>query len=317
MRDALAFFADLPLSRHASASSREPRAQGDPRAAAASSTTSALGYLTLRSRRGTLSGGEAQRIRLATQIGSALVGVLYVLDEPSHRPAPARQPRGCIDTLKRLRDLGNTVLVVEHDEETIRAADHVVDIGPGRRRARRPRGRRRARPTRSWPTPSSLTGAVPRRASARSPCPRRRRKPRGGCSRPRARASTTSRTSTSRFPLGVFTCVTGVSRLGQEHAGQRHPLQGAGQTPAPRRQAAPGAHDAHRRARAARQGHRHRPVADRPHAALQPGHLHRRLHAHPRAVRAAARGARRAATSPAASASTSRAAAARPARATA
>src|SRR5213079_3242876 len=79
---------------------------------------------------GSLAGGEAQRIRLATQIGSGLVGVLYVLDEPSiglHQ----RDNRKLIDTLVRLRDLGNTVIVVEHDEDTIRVADHVVDIGPG------------------------------------------------------------------------------------------------------------------------------------------------------------------------------------------
>ncbi|HKK07680.1 MAG TPA: excinuclease ABC subunit UvrA, partial [Gemmatimonadota bacterium] len=89
-----------------------------------------LGYLTLARSAGTLSGGEAQRIRLATQIGSRLVGVLYVLDEPSiglHQ----RDNRRLLDTLEELRDLGNTVLVVEHDEETIRSADHVVDMGPG------------------------------------------------------------------------------------------------------------------------------------------------------------------------------------------
>ena len=89
-----------------------------------------LDYLSLSRSAGTLAGGEAQRIRLATQIGSGLVGVLYVLDEPSiglHQ----RDNRRLIDTLMRLRDLGNTVLVVEHDEETIRVADHVVDIGPG------------------------------------------------------------------------------------------------------------------------------------------------------------------------------------------
>ncbi len=89
-----------------------------------------LEYLTLGRSAGTLSGGEAQRIRLASQIGSGLVGVLYVLDEPSiglHQ----RDNRRLIDTLERMRDLGNTVLVVEHDEETVRVADHVVDIGPG------------------------------------------------------------------------------------------------------------------------------------------------------------------------------------------
>jgi excinuclease ABC subunit A len=89
-----------------------------------------VGYLSLHRSAGTLSGGEAQRIRLATQIGSSLVGVLYILDEPSiglHQ----RDNRKLIDTLLRLRDLGNTVIVVEHDEETIRSADHIVDMGPG------------------------------------------------------------------------------------------------------------------------------------------------------------------------------------------
>ena len=89
-----------------------------------------VGYLTLARAAGTLSGGEAQRIRLATQIGSGLVGVLYILDEPSiglHQ----RDNRKLIGTLERLRDLGNTVLVVEHDEEMMRSADHVIDMGPG------------------------------------------------------------------------------------------------------------------------------------------------------------------------------------------
>src|SRR5699024_12082199 len=89
-----------------------------------------LDYLTLSRAAGSLSGGEAQRIRLATQIGSGLVGVLYVLDEPSiglHQ----RDNRRLIDTLLRLRSLGNTLIVVEHDEDTIHAADWVVDIGPG------------------------------------------------------------------------------------------------------------------------------------------------------------------------------------------
>lgn len=88
-----------------------------------------LDYLTLNRQAGTLSGGEAQRIRLATQVGSSLVGVLYVLDEPSIGLHPRDNER-LLDTLKRLRDLGNTVIVVEHDEDTIKAADHIVDIGP-------------------------------------------------------------------------------------------------------------------------------------------------------------------------------------------
>ena len=161
----------------------------------------------------TLSGGEAQRIRLATQIGSALVGVLYVLDEPSiglHQ----RDNSKLIGTLERLRDLGNTVLVVEHDEQTMRAADHLVDLGPGRRRARRPRRRRRARRRRSSAVAESLTGqflsgartiAVPEQAAQ---AVRARRDP-------RRHASTTSRTSTSRCRSGVLTCVTGVSGSGK------------------------------------------------------------------------------------------------------
>ncbi len=88
-----------------------------------------LEYLTLDRQAGSLSGGEAQRIRLATQVGTSLVGVLYVLDEPSIGLHPRDNDR-LLATLKRLRDLGNTVIVVEHDEDTIRAADHIVDIGP-------------------------------------------------------------------------------------------------------------------------------------------------------------------------------------------
>jgi excinuclease ABC subunit A len=90
-----------------------------------------LGYLTLSRAAGTLSGGESQRIRLATQIGSSLMGVLYILDEPSiglHQ----RDNEKLLNTLRNLRDLGNTLIVVEHDEETIRAADYLIDIGPAR-----------------------------------------------------------------------------------------------------------------------------------------------------------------------------------------
>ena len=106
-----------------------------------------VGYLSLDRAAATLSGGEAQRIRLATQIGSSLVGVLYILDEPSiglHQ----RDNERLIGTLERLRDLGNTVIVVEHDEGTMRAADHLVDLGPGRGRARRATWWLRARPSR-------------------------------------------------------------------------------------------------------------------------------------------------------------------------
>jgi excinuclease ABC subunit A len=115
-----------------------------------------LDYLTLARNAGTLSGGESQRIRLASQIGSGLTGVLYVLDEPSiglHQ----RDNDRLLTTLRNLRDQGNTVLVVEHDEEAIREADYVLDIGPG---AGVHGGRvvARARPRRSPPTPASMTG---------------------------------------------------------------------------------------------------------------------------------------------------------------
>ena len=99
-----------------------------------------LDYLSFNRRSGTLSGGESQRIRLSTQIGSGLMGMLYVLDEPSIGLHPKDNVK-MIATLERLRDIGNTVIVVEHDEDTIRAADHIVEMGPGPGRPRR-HGRR-------------------------------------------------------------------------------------------------------------------------------------------------------------------------------
>src|SRR5947207_11292814 len=157
-----------------------------------------LEYLTLARASGTLSGGESQRIRLASQIGSGLTGVLYVLDEPSiglHQRDNAR----LLETLKRLRDLDNTVIVVEHDEDAIRSADYIVDVGPG---------------------------------------------------------------------AGVH--------------GGHIVAQG---TPAQRRERGPSALRPHRRPRASRQGNRHRPIADRAHAALQSGDLHGGVHADARMVR--------------------------------
>jgi excinuclease ABC subunit A len=128
IKDAAAFFQGLTLGEREAAIAR--RVLKEIRERLGFLANVGLEYLTLDRPAGTLSGGEGQRIRLATQIGSSLVGVLYILDEPSiglHQ----RDNRRLLDTLKRLRDLGNTVLVVEHDEETIRAADYVVDLGPG------------------------------------------------------------------------------------------------------------------------------------------------------------------------------------------
>ena len=175
-----------------------------------------LGYLTLSRSAGTLSGGEAQRIRLASQVGSGLVGVLYVLDEPSiglHQ----RDNRRLLNTLTKLRDLGNTLIVVEHDEETIRSADYVLDVGPGAgvhggeivaagnvddiEAADRSvtgdflAGRRRIEPPESRREPTGAVAVL-------------------GASEHNLKAVD------AEFPLGVFTCVTGVSRLRKEHVGE-------------------------------------------------------------------------------------------------
>jgi excinuclease ABC subunit A len=173
-----------------------------------------LGYLTLDRESGTLSGGEAQRIRLATQIGAGLMGVLYVLDEPSiglHQ----RDNDRLLATLKHLRDLGNTVLVVEHDEDTIRAADHVVDMGPG---AGVNGGEIVAQGTVAeiLAHPKSTTGRY-LRGDLKIEVPRQRNAPRedkGWIEVVGARENNL-RNVHARFPLGLFTCVTGVSGSGK------------------------------------------------------------------------------------------------------
>jgi excinuclease ABC subunit A len=171
-----------------------------------------LGYLTLDRGAATLSGGEGQRIRLATQIGSRLTGVLYILDEPSiglHQ----RDNRKLLDTLLAMRDLGNTIIVVEHDEETIRSADHVVDLGPG---AGELGGEVVAAgtPDEVARNPRSLTGAyLSGRISIEVP---RTRRPGNG-----KRITVVGATEhnlknvTASFPLGLLVCVTGVSGSGK------------------------------------------------------------------------------------------------------
>nr|BAL59733.1 excinuclease ABC subunit A [Candidatus Acetothermum autotrophicum] len=170
-----------------------------------------LEYLTLDRPAGTLAGGEAQRIRLATQVGSGLVGVLYILDEPSiglHQ----RDNQRLLNTLKGLRDLGNTVIVVEHDEETIRTADFIVDIGPG---AGKHGGYIVVTGTVEdiCANPHSITGQFlsGRRKIA---VPTRRRKPTGFLTIVGARQHNL-KNLTVRIPLGVFVCVTGVSGSGK------------------------------------------------------------------------------------------------------
>jgi len=170
-----------------------------------------IGYLSLERSATTLSGGEAQRIRLATQIGSSLVGVLYILDEPSiglHQ----RDNEKLIGTLERLRDLGNTVIVVEHDEGTIRAADHVIDLGPG---AGEHGGELVAEgtPTEVEAQPGSLTGQF-LSGEREIPVPAQRRRPRGEIVVRGARQHNLKGVDAS-FPVGTFTAVTGVSGSGK------------------------------------------------------------------------------------------------------
>ncbi len=236
-----------------------------------------VGYLSMDRAAATLSGGEAQRIRLATQIGSSLVGVLYILDEPSiglHQ----RDNERLIATLERLRDLGNTVLVVEHDEGTMRAADHLVDMGPG---AGEHGGYVVAAGTAAEveAVPESLTGQflsgtrrieIPaERRTAERPCADRGRLP----AQPQGRG----RGHPARRLHGGHRRVG----LGQVDAGQRDPLQGRRQQAQPRADAARHP-QADSRARAPGQDHLGRPVADRAHAAVEPGDLHRAVRPDPR-----------------------------------
>ena len=171
-----------------------------------------LEYLTLSRSAGTLSGGEAQRIRLATQIGSGLTGVLYILDEPSiglHQ----RDNEKLIATLKKLRDLGNTVLVVEHDEDTMYAADQIIDIGPG---AGVHGGNVMAQGTAEEVklANDSITGQY---LSGRKqiPVPKKRRKSNGKALEVKGASENNLKNINVKFPLGQFVCVTGVSGSGK------------------------------------------------------------------------------------------------------
>ncbi len=171
-----------------------------------------LDYLTMHRAAGTLSGGEAQRIRLATQIGSSLMGVLYILDEPSiglHQ----RDNTRLIQTLEHMRDLGNTLIVVEHDEDTMMAADYIIDIGPG---AGIHGGQVIAQgtPTELMKDENSLTGQY---LSGKRfiPIPAVRRKPNGKWIEVKGAKENNLRNVSAKVPLGVFTCVTGVSGSGK------------------------------------------------------------------------------------------------------
>ncbi|TYB81619.1 excinuclease ABC subunit UvrA [Maritimibacter fusiformis] len=196
-----------------------------------------LEYLTLSRNAGTLSGGESQRIRLASQIGSGLTGVLYVLDEPSiglHQRDNGR----LLDTLKNLRDQGNTVIVVEHDEEAIREADYVFDIGPG---AGVHGGRivSHGTPDEIAADPASLTGQY-LSGQREIPVPATRRSGNGKSVEVRKATGNNLKEVTAEFPLGKFVCVTGVSGGGKStltietlFKTASMALNGARQTPAP------------------------------------------------------------------------------------
>src|SRR6516162_1658724 len=171
-----------------------------------------LGYLSLERSAATLSGGEAQRIRLATQIGSRLRGVLYVLDEPSIG-LHARDNARLLGSLERLRNLGNTVLVVEHDEDTIRRADFVVDLGPGAGKA----GGylvAQGKPEQSEPTAESLTGQY-LRGAAKISVPEKRRTQNGKAIQVLGATANNLKEIDVAFPLGLLTVVTGVSGSGK------------------------------------------------------------------------------------------------------
>ncbi|MRR34497.1 excinuclease ABC subunit A, partial [bacterium] len=207
--DALAFFEGLTLTEKEAEIAR--RILKEIRERLNFLVNVGLDYLSLDRSSGTLSGGEGQRIRLATQIGSSLVGVLYILDEPSiglHQRDNAR----LLDTLKRMRDLGNTVLVVEHDEETIMEADHVIDMGPG---AGVHGGEVVAQgtPAEVMANPASLTGKY-LSGELSIPLPKRRRSPEKFLRIVGATENNLKEVEAS-IPLGVMTCVTGVSGSGK------------------------------------------------------------------------------------------------------
>ena len=245
-----------------------------------------LHYLTLDRAAPTLSGGEAQRIRLASQVGAGLVGVLYILDEPSIGLHPRDNDRLLL-TLRRLAELGNTVVVVEHDEDTMRAADHLVDFGPG---PGVKGGEVIAQGTIDdlARSPQSLTGAYLSGQKSIA-IPAERKAPDGRFLTIKGARHNNLKGIDAAFPLGLFVCVTGVSGSGKSslvgdilREALARDLNGA--------ITEPGAHDADRGARSPRQGDRHRPVADRSHPALQPGDLYQAVRPDPRPVYPGARG---------------------------
>ena len=239
-----------------------------------------LSYLSLDRSAATLSGGEAQRIRLATQIGSRLRGVLYVLDEPSIG-LHARDNDRLLGSLEQLRDLGNTVLVVEHDEETIRRADFVVDLGPGAGNA----GGiwlRRENPNSSRRPAESLTGQYLSGAT-RIPVPEKRRSPNGKAIQVLGASANNLKDVDVTLPLGLLTVVTGVSGSGKSTLINDILYRALAQKIISF-DGIPARASAVVRRRADRQSHRDRSGADWTHATIESGHIYRRLRAYPRSI---------------------------------
>jgi excinuclease ABC subunit A len=237
VKAAALWFGDLPQRLNAKQNEIAGRILKEIRARLKFLVDVGLDYLTLARASGTLSGGESQRIRLASQIGSGLTGVLYVLDEPSiglHQRDNAR----LLDTLKRLRDLGNTVIVVEHDEDAIRIADYVVDVGPG---AGVHGGQIVAQgtPLDVMSNPRSLTGQYLTGAREIAVPERRPMNPARTLKLIGARGNNLKRV-TAEIPFGLFTCITGVSGGGKStllvdtlYKALARRLNGASEAPAP------------------------------------------------------------------------------------
>ena len=237
VKAAAAWFGELPEKLNAKQNEIAVRILKEIRARLKFLVDVGLDYLTLARASGTLSGGESQRIRLASQIGSGLTGVLYVLDEPSiglHQRDNAR----LLDTLRRLRDLGNTVIVVEHDEDAIRAADYVVDVGPG---AGVHGGKIVAEgtPADIMANPNSLTGEYLNGVREIAVPERRPKNPQRVLRIVGARGNNLKNVTTE-IPLGLFTCVTGVSGGGKStllidtlYKALARRLNGASEAPAP------------------------------------------------------------------------------------
>ncbi|MEO0021932.1 MAG: excinuclease ABC subunit UvrA [candidate division WOR-3 bacterium] len=210
VKEALRFFDELKLSPKEQTVAREVLREIRRRLGFMQQV--GLDYLTLDRTTESLGGGEAQRVRLATQIGSGLVGVVYILDEPSiglHQ----RDNRKLLSTLKGLRDLGNTVIVVEHDEETIREADWVIDLGPGAG-AQGGRVVAQGRPEEIIACPKSITGAY-LAGRRRIEVPKERRQPQRGFLRVEGCRENNLKNIDVEIPLGLLVCVTGVSGSGK------------------------------------------------------------------------------------------------------